>query len=431
MTSQKNCNEATDENGSQNKLVYKVLKSEVSNGITIDNNIILYKDDTKIKATYGVCRHHKGPLAICKEDSCSVVCKRHNWKLDLPTMTYTNPTGVKQEELIIRENENFYEVYEPFIDKKWLQKPEKQDIKKSEFTVKFYSHACVEIKAGQTSFFTDPWLSGPCFLSGWWLKYKPPSDWLSKICSSDFIYISHAHSDHLNEETLLKIKNKNPNIKILIPNFESCSVILENIGLHNYEVVEFQKWYKVNSDLKIMLLQDSHREDSGLVVEYKGHRILNTVDCSSNLNDGNYPQVDCLLTSYSTAATGYPTCWPENYGDEDIRKKLKKMHASSKRKVLDHISMSNPNVYVPFAFGTSISNPRDKYIKDRNVSLTSSELCDFLSKKIKIYFFGNLSQEMFMICQLTPLSSLVYVLKITKIIFYIQSFLQTTQNLKS
>ena len=49
MTSQKNCNEATDENGSQNKLVYKVLKSEVSNGITIDNNIILYKDDTKIK----------------------------------------------------------------------------------------------------------------------------------------------------------------------------------------------------------------------------------------------------------------------------------------------------------------------------------------------------------------------------------------------
>ena len=78
-------------NGSQNKLVYKVLKSEVPNGITIDNDIILYKDDTKIKATYGVCRHHKGPLTICKEDNCSVVCKRHNWKLDLSVYDVYKP----------------------------------------------------------------------------------------------------------------------------------------------------------------------------------------------------------------------------------------------------------------------------------------------------------------------------------------------------
>ena len=81
----------------------------------------------------------------------------------------------------------------------------------SEFVIKFYTHACAEIRCGPNTLFTDPWLVGPALVRGWWLSHQPPFDWLDRLAAADAIYISHNHSDHLNLPTL----------KILVKKFSS------------------------------------------------------------------------------------------------------------------------------------------------------------------------------------------------------------------
>ena len=361
-------------------LVYKILKSEIKSGVNFKENFIFYKKDDSIKATYNSCQHHGGRF-VC-DDDCIVRCIRHNWKLNVSKMEYSSPVGVKQDEVMIKENEDFYEIYDKSIPT-WCEVPTKKSLERNEATIKYYSHACAEFTFGDKRIFTDPWLEGPCFLSGWWLENEPPLDWLEKLSSCDVIYISHAHSDHLHEETLRILKNKNPNVKIIIPNFSSCLSLLKNIGFLNIEVMDFQEWYVIDNDLKVMILKDLSSEDSGLLIDYKGYRILNTVDCSNKLNGGIYPEVDCLLSGYATVSTGYPTCWGDNYGDDGIHKRVMKVHQSTKKEVIDHINNCNPKLYILWAASAYIGHPRDKYIKDRNIPLSSETLTGILNRKFK------------------------------------------------
>ena len=45
--------------------------------------------------------------------------------------------------------------------------------------------SCIEIRCGNKTLFTDPWLTGPAFVRGWWLVHQPPSDWLERIVNAD------------------------------------------------------------------------------------------------------------------------------------------------------------------------------------------------------------------------------------------------------
>ena len=73
-----------------------------------------------------------------------------------------------------------------------------------------------------------------------------------------------------------------------------------------------------------MLFEDSTgKDDSGLLVEYKGHRLLNAVDASAGLNHSILPRpVDMLLTSFAGGAGGHPVCWAEQYTEEQIVARL-------------------------------------------------------------------------------------------------------------
>ena len=87
--------------------------------------------------------------------------------------------------------------------------------------IKFINHACLIIKTDFIKFAIDPWVLGPAFLGGWWLKKRSPFSSFEELNECDFIYISHNHPDNLHDLTLQKIDSK---ITYIFPNFKNKSV---------------------------------------------------------------------------------------------------------------------------------------------------------------------------------------------------------------
>ena len=276
------------------------LVSEVT--FFADRQIIVHKDEAgEITATKNRCKHTGG--AFEKQDGCILTCSNHGWRLDVSSMQYVNPIGVKQDELIVERTEDgTIQLFEVPAPRYWEADPRPEEpLVASEFTMRFYAQACMEVKCGPKTIFTDPWLVGPALVRGWWLTNRPPLDWLSRLASADAIYISHSHSDHLNPHTLSLLAERNPQAPFFVPGFDSdsCEFLLKEIGFTNVTTVPFGVWVALGDHGRFMILQDgSGRDDSSLLIEYKGHRVLDVVDCGTNLNNGVLPRpVDVLLTS--------------------------------------------------------------------------------------------------------------------------------------
>ena len=361
----------------------KISLKSLSIGVNYVDNLLIYKkSDGSLNICQNKCKHMGGRFGKCsKEDS--VVCKRHNWELDLASLKYVSPKGLGQESIEWQVKDGEVVIY----DDERLDKSNPDVIKTlspKEFKIKFYAHACVEVMWNNNSFFTDPWLVGPAFTKGWWLMHKPPKDWLERIANCNGIYVSHNHSDHLNIHTLRLVAEKNSLVPIYIPNFDSNSSynILNDIGFKNINVIDFDKKINING-LNFTIYQDTAgKDDSGILFDYKGHRILNTVDCK-NIKSYNIKNVKVLLKEFSSGASGYPVCWQDQYENNVIDKVIKLNRVSIRKNVLDAVVRFQPKVFIPFAGYFSESYYSDKTIKHINQKNNPEEINEFLTSKIK------------------------------------------------
>ena len=84
----------------------------------------------------------------------------------------------------------------------------------------YMAHSCLLIEINGIRLLTDPWLVGPCWAGNLWI-YPPPRTKPAEIESIDYIYISHAHEDHLHSETLSAIKDEVKKSAItIVPDFK-------------------------------------------------------------------------------------------------------------------------------------------------------------------------------------------------------------------
>ena len=354
----------------------KINLDDIKNGVNFFQDVIVYKENDKIiSVCENSCDHMGGKFKKCK-DSCKVQCVRHNWKLNVKNLEYESPSSMKKESLVWEIKNNFLKIYEN-------KKDNQETLSTDEFKIKFYTHACVEIKWNNYSFFTDPWLVGPAFLKGWWLTNNPPIDWLERLSSCDGIYFSHNHSDHMNIPTLKKLVKKNPYVPIFIPGFESksCFEILSSIGFKNIRICEFGQTQGINGALFTIYQDTAGKDDSAILFEYKGYKILNTVDCK-NIKSYDIGKVDVLLTEFASGASGYPVCWDEQYDNNHIESILKRNRNQMYKNVLDTVRHFKPNLYIPFAGYFSEDYWSDEKIKKINVKNTAEETINFLKNKI-------------------------------------------------
>lgn len=345
--------------------------------------IIFKKEDGILRATKNKCKHSSGKFKPCQTGQKIIECPYHGWTLDVEKMEYSNPTGgLKQDELILEfKNDHELIIKENVLDDNFFQVQPRAE-ERPKIDIEFMSHACAVISTSEFSVVTDPWLEGPAFLLGWWLKYAPPENWLSKVCSADYIYLSHNHSDHFNIHTLKLIKAYKPDMAFLVPNFENESVLrpLREMGFFNITLVNFGEWLKVGESTYVMILQDaSGRDDSGILVDHKGYKLLNVVDCL-NINSGILPKVDALFVPFAGGASGFPVCWENMYPLE----KIEQMVARNKNKILamslDLITKTSPKLVIPFAGYFTEANPIDSRIKTLNSKNSPQDLKKIINK---------------------------------------------------
>ena len=193
----------------------KYKKEKILEGINVFDKFFIKKSNGKIDwVTNRVCDHNFGKL-ICDKNKLTARCPMHNWKLNLKNLNYEN-IKLKKKTINFIENKDYITIpnKERYLSFPFNKiKSHDEDVK-----IRYISHASVLISFSGINMLTDPWLLGPAFSNGWWLK-EPPKVRLDDIVKiTDIIYVSHNHPDHLHEETLKKF---NKNIKIVTPKFRS------------------------------------------------------------------------------------------------------------------------------------------------------------------------------------------------------------------
>ncbi|XP_019625243.1 PREDICTED: cytidine monophosphate-N-acetylneuraminic acid hydroxylase-like [Branchiostoma belcheri] len=360
------------------------------------DNFVIYKDprnprDDPFKACRNVCKHQGGKFVQDVEDPAGSVlrCTKHGWKLDCSTMKYVNPPdSFSQERLVPELDEDgslaLVELIPPEPWKVDARAPEA--IQPGEVQLTFFAHACMELKLGDKTMFFDPWLTGPAFARGWWLIHEPPADWLDRLSRADLIYISHVHSDHLSYPTLTLLSEKNPDIPIYVGDTSMpvfCKLQQSGVRLNRINVCSFGVWQEINADLRFMILMDGvHPDmDTCILVDYKGHLILNTVDCTQP-NGMRLPKnVDIMMSDFAGGASGFPMAFS---GGRYTNEWKAKFIATERKKLLYYktqvVRDVNPKVYCPFAGFFVEAHPADKYIRDTNTKNSAEQLNTLINR---------------------------------------------------
>ncbi|XP_018611146.2 cytidine monophosphate-N-acetylneuraminic acid hydroxylase isoform X1 [Scleropages formosus] len=352
---------------------------------------IIYKDNRGLRACKNQCKHQGGLFIEDMEDidGKTVRCTKHNWKLNVSSMEYVNPpdcfTQDELEVVWVNEGVQLVELSPP---DPWNVDPKTpEELEVGEVTVTYLTHACMELKCGRKTMLFDPWLTGPAFARGWWLLHKPPEDSLERLCQADAIYISHMHSDHLSYPSLKTLSDRRPDVPIYVgdtsrPVFwylRSSGVTLTNIN-----VVPFGIWQNIDEHLRFMILMDGvHPEmDTCIIVEYKGHKILNTVDCTQP-NGGQLPSaVDLMMSDFAGGASGFPMSFTGGKYTETWKAEFIK---NERKKLLNYkaqlVKTLQPKIYCPFAGYFIEAHPSDRYIREINMKNSAEEL-NALTRKL-------------------------------------------------
>ncbi|XP_076834915.1 cytidine monophosphate-N-acetylneuraminic acid hydroxylase-like isoform X2 [Brachyhypopomus gauderio] len=346
---------------------------------------IIYKNEKILRACRNQCKHQGGLFIKDIEDidGRTVRCTKHNWKLNVSTMQYVNPPdSFLQDELeVVWSEDGGLELVELHPPEPWTVDPRPaEELQPGEVTLTYITHACMELKAGDKRMMFDPWLTGPAFSRGWWLLHEPPADAMDRLCRADLVYISHMHSDHLSYPTLKLLAQKRPDIPIYVGDTSRpvfWYLDRSGVTLTNISVVSFGIWQKVDENLRFMILMDGvHPEmDTCLIVDYKGHLILNTVDCTRPNNNRLPHGVDVMMSDFAGGASGFPMTFHQGKYTETWKVDF----ISTERKKLlnykaDLVKSLQPKVYCPFAGYFTEAHPSDRYIKHINIKNNPEDL---------------------------------------------------------
>lgn len=326
------------------------LKNKIE---SIENYIIV--NDKKLRIYNRKCDHMGGKI-ISKNNEHK--CPIHDWRFDPISGMYSN--GIKKSEEKFKIIDNTI-----YINQTDCNPRISLSEKNSNFKVRFFNHAYLQVESKNFKFATDPWAIGPAFNTGWWLKKKTKSDWIKELNKCSFIYISHNHPDHLHPLTLSKV---NKNIPIVVPKFnmDSAGKYMESLGFKNVFRLDFLKDYKFkDTNLNITLLKSGDfREDSGIYFSIGKFTSLFDVD-SSMINFNNVPKVDLYASSFAGGAGGYPLMF-ENYSQKEKLEILTKDLLFGKSQKIKMIKKVNPKYFLPYAGFFEEKLTRDKNIKKFN-----------------------------------------------------------------
>ena len=165
------------------------------------------------------------------------------------------------------------------------------------FKTYHFANSFISVKLGDSMLTCDPWI-GKSSDNAWYsYPIKNENEIDPKIFNSNFIYISHLHSDHFDEKTLKKFKNKN--LKFIIKKFNNGHLKKRLERFTNKKIIELEpfKKKKINKDFSVAIIpqiisnvnnypEDIHYDlDTSIVVQSNKHKTVfyNNVDMPLNI----------------------------------------------------------------------------------------------------------------------------------------------------
>ncbi len=123
---------------------------------------------------------------------------------------------------------------------------------------------------------TDPWIDGNPYFGSWTHQYEVPSRQKENITKSKYIWLSHGHPDHIDQESFKYFKDS----VILIPDHYGDRIF--NFFNRDYKTVKLKsnKWFTISNNVRIKSFADWN-QDASLIIEIMKKDII------LNVNDGD------------------------------------------------------------------------------------------------------------------------------------------------
>ncbi|NUU20879.1 MAG: MBL fold metallo-hydrolase [Streptomycetaceae bacterium] len=232
--------------------------------------------------------------------------------------------------------------------------------------IRSLGHAGYEIEHAGVRLLADPWFH-PAFL-GAWFPFPDNRHLLDRVVTGayDLLYLSHAHEDHFDERTL-ELLDRDVT-RVIVPRFRSKALVrkLAALGFRDVVALGHRESHRAADGFTVtMLLDTSHKEDSGLLVELDDFRFLDLNDCNTPLSE--LPSdVDVLSAQYS-GAMWYPNCYA--YPDEVQRRKTAEVRGDLFDTLVRKVRLTRASTYLPAAGPPCFLDPELERFNDRAATI--------------------------------------------------------------
>jgi UDP-MurNAc hydroxylase len=233
---------------------------------------------------------------------------------------------------------------------------------KSDAVIRYLGHAGFIIEQRGVRLLIDPWFY-PAFLAAWF-PFPDNRQLLPDVTDGRFdaLYVSHLHEDHFDQRVLGRLDRR---LKVLVPRYRSKAMLrrLSAMGFENIVLLGHREQHVLAEGFTAtMLLDTSHKEDSGLLVDLDGFRFLDLNDCNTALSE--LPeQVDLLAAQYS-GAMWYPNCY--SYPPKIMAQKVAAVRASLMETLVAKARLTGARAYLPSAGPACFLDPALDSFNDRS-----------------------------------------------------------------
>jgi UDP-MurNAc hydroxylase len=185
-------------------------------------------------------------------------------------------------------------------------------------------HAGLLIETNGKRIVCDPWFSQEgAFLCSWhqWPRNdRLGSEIMNQVMSADYLYVSHLHRDHFDEEFLRAYFAANPNVVVFVPKFNEPNILykeLAKLGATNLQLMPDREALQLDGFTAEVLMDwngtYANKGDSGICITDQDGRIFNQNDSK---HDDFPSDIDIHFTQFS-GAIWYPMAYKEGMKDDD------------------------------------------------------------------------------------------------------------------
>jgi hypothetical protein len=164
---------------------------------------------------------------------------------------------------------------------------------------------------------TDPWLRGAAYFGSWVLGHEIPPQQLEAALACPYVWISHAHPDHLSAESLELLRAAT----LLLPDHVGGRVArdLTELG-YKIRVLPDRTWVSLSERVRVFCIAD-YNQDGILLVDVGGTLIVNLNDASDcGWGRALRAEVARFPKSFLLCLSGYGDADMFNFHDEDGRR---------------------------------------------------------------------------------------------------------------